>query len=94
MNLQAPKDVAERLGVAVRTAQQLMKDGAIASCYIGAGEKLLRCQPAALDAYIARQFARYRRPLRGEALQRRGAEAELRGSSREEAAADATIVAA
>jgi excisionase family DNA binding protein len=73
--LLSPKEVAQRLGVAPRTAQTLMKDGEIESCYIGAGEKLLRCQPAALDAYIARQFERYRRPLRGEAQQRRREEA-------------------
>jgi predicted site-specific integrase-resolvase len=58
----SPKDVADALGVAPRTAQRLMASGQIESYRAGPKEKRLRCQPEAVERYRARQLARYRRP--------------------------------
>ncbi|MGH9345069.1 MAG: helix-turn-helix domain-containing protein [Terriglobia bacterium] len=53
-----PKETAELLGVSARTAQQLMKDGAVPAFRVG--RKLWRTTRQALDGYALEELARYR----------------------------------
>ena len=61
MRLICPKEAATLLGVSVRTAQRLMRQGEIAACKIG---KLWRTQAEDVAAYRARAYERYRRERR------------------------------
>lgn len=54
--LLTPKDVAERLSVSLRIAQELLGKGAIKSVRVG--QKMLRCEPADIERYIAEQRAK------------------------------------
>jgi excisionase family DNA binding protein len=51
-----PKEIAQLLGVSVRTAQRLLKTGELRA--FRAGPKLLRTNQAELDRYIALRWNR------------------------------------
>ena len=57
-----PKEVAARLGVSERRAQSLFREGAIPAFRVG--EKLWRTTGENVEAYIAEQCKRYRRPVK------------------------------
>jgi excisionase family DNA binding protein len=51
-----PKEIAQLLGISVRTAQRLLKTGEIRA--FRAGPKLLRTTQAELDRYVALRWNR------------------------------------
>jgi hypothetical protein len=53
-----PKDVADILGLSIRSACRLMATGHIVSCRVGPGGRLLRTELAHVEDYRRRQLAK------------------------------------